>query len=304
MITSRTSTTIAGNLRCWGSGGIDRRGFAQPPDLGPTLIVSTGLMLACAVTSATQAVRCWDSGHDLPVQEQPVPSSVVGPVTILGAGQQHACAVNATGNMSCWLWSDPSRVDLGQAKVPQDLGAVKAIALGEFYTCAVTASPQTLRCWGSSDYFGAPVLVPSDLGPVRAAAAGGAGSCAVSTAGTLRCWNPSSAAYTTVPPDLGPTVMASVGGSHICAVTTAGKVRCWGDPQFNKTGVPSSLAPAKAVVAGGSHTCALTTAGDVVCWGNNVWGQQDVPLDVGFVIALATGHVNSETCVIMEPGGW
>lgn len=142
-----------------------------------------------------------------------------------------------------------------------------SVALGSFYTCAVTTPTAALVCWGywGGDGAGDVVAVPADLGPVAQVAAGYEHMCALTPARAVRCWGPASAAAA-VPPGLSPAVSVVAGRYHTCALTTARAVNCWGKNDYGQASVPADLGRISALTAGLYHTCALTTAGAVRCW--------------------------------------
>ena len=58
--------------------------------------------------------------------------SDVGPVVAVAAGDYHACAVTASGDLVC---SGSNKG--GQCDVPPDLGPVVVVAAGAYHTCAL-----------------------------------------------------------------------------------------------------------------------------------------------------------------------
>lgn len=189
--------TTSGALHCWGL-------MAPPPaDLGPVSGVALGLSSTCALRT-DGVLRCWgepentsqlgpvtaldghafakcfvlrDGGVRCLGMVQP---PELGPVTAVGVGNAHACALTPGGVVTCW--GDNSQ---GQSAVPADLGPADAIAVGALHTCA-RRTDQTLVCWGVNG--GAAAQVPAELGPVLAFDAGVNTTCAIDALGEGLCW--------------------------------------------------------------------------------------------------------------------
>jgi alpha-tubulin suppressor-like RCC1 family protein len=197
----------------------------------------------------------------------------------LAVGASHACAViqaaegspeNAT--VRCWganaageLGVDPSRVPSTTEPLPVDkVGDVASLALGVFYSCAVTADGY-LFCWGlvpgesaggihreqASPFFEPSQvdLRDSPIVGVTAATAGTGGGCLLASDG-LVCWGHGAlelgtsldAGVTNL--DGGGAVVtnvagAAVGGGHACIIATrrgVQDVECWGDNSHGQAG--------------------------------------------------------------------
>jgi alpha-tubulin suppressor-like RCC1 family protein len=133
---------------------------------------------------------------------------------------------------------------------------VRAIAVGGYHTCALTARGGVV-CWGdnSQGQLGnrseadktAPMSVLGLISGVQAISAG-SGSVAESE---------------------------SFVSAHTCALTTAGGILCWGNnddgelgagnvvDQDTPVGVTGLASGISALAAGGNHTCAVTALGGV-----------------------------------------
>ncbi|EFJ46855.1 hypothetical protein VOLCADRAFT_92579 [Volvox carteri f. nagariensis] len=202
-----------------------------------------------------------------------------------------------------------------------------AIAAGSFHTCVMSASPETLKCFGSNT-FGQ--LGVGDLDN-RGSQPGQMGS-----------------ALPTV--NLGPrrVVAVTAGCFHTCALLQPGGfVKCWGLNDVGQLGLgdtrnrgglawdmgsalpPVDLGPglsATALAAGCNHTCAILQPGNIVkCWGLNTNGQLGLgdtrnrggdSADMGAALpavdlagsgsnltAAALSLGASHSCALMNPGG-
>jgi alpha-tubulin suppressor-like RCC1 family protein len=226
-------------------------------------------------------------------------------VTAISAGEDHNCALLATGGIKCW-----GKNGNGQ--------------LGD----------------GTYTSRSVPVPVSGLVGGVTAVTVGGSATCAVTTGGAARCWGDNqfgqlgdgTTSDRNTPVDvngLASGVMAiGVGWHHACALLAGGTARCWGDNQYGQLGddtaatmsgptppvdVNGLAGGATAIVAGGFHTCASVTGGGLQCWGQNGNGQLGnslairrlAPVDVngltGGVTAISTN--GDHTCALMGAGG-
>ena len=228
----------------------------------------------------------------------PVLASAMQVVT----GQNHTCALTASGGVKCWGWNGYGQLGdgtLNSRSTPGDVSGltsgVVAVAAGYLHTCALTFGGG-VKCWGYGGYGqlgegtwtdrGMPVDVRGLTDGVVALAAGGFYTCALMDAG------------------------------H------GGGVKCWGDNAYGQLGdgtrinrtmpvaVSGLAGGVSTVVAGLSHTCALTSAGGIECWGDNSYGElgdgtttdRGTPADVlgliGGVSAVAAG--DCYTCALLD----
>jgi len=240
-----------------------------------------------------------------------VPMSVGGQAVVqVATGQDHTCAVTATGEVWCWgrneygQLGDGTTLDrLTPVRVSGLSGALQ-VAVGSEHSCALRNSGRVF-CWGSNSngllgngpqpHSSTPVRVLR-VTNVTQIAVGSGHSCALSGTGEVQCWGNNWAGQlgdgTTWDRQspvrvLGPAGQRAVevvaGGAHSCARLNTGRVFCWG---FNRDGqlgdgtddnhlVPvrvRNLSNVAQISAGGFHTCALRSNGRVFCWGNNVFG--------------------------------
>ncbi|MEP7121711.1 MAG: hypothetical protein ABJE95_12405 [Byssovorax sp.] len=227
----------------------------------------------------------------------------------IGAGNQHTCAVAATGAVKCW-----GNNQYGQL--------------------------------GNNTKTGSPVpvdVVGLDSG-VLSLSASYDRTCIVNSAGGVKCWGANANGElgndtfgdSAVPVDVvglsGGVLAVSAGYTHTCALTEKGGVKCWGKNEHGQLGnstTTDSLVPVDAVglssgavsvSAGKRATCAVTTSGAVKCWGfNDNFGQlgnasmadSAIPVDVKGLSSGALGVFAGDEapCAILGGGalrcwGW
>jgi alpha-tubulin suppressor-like RCC1 family protein len=188
-------------------------------------------------------------------------------IAVVGAGQEHTCAivVSPVNTLRCWGWNTSGQLGADPQTTPRSI---------------------------------APVVVPN-LANVTAVSGGDAHSCAVA-GGAAYCWgyngygqlgnNDSTLTNSFAP--VGVVGLASgvavvdAGGYHSCARKSDGSVLCWGKNGTGQIGngmflgfggvlLPYTVMASGAfdVTAGESHTCAPRTDGMHVCWGRGTEGQ-------------------------------
>jgi alpha-tubulin suppressor-like RCC1 family protein len=304
------SVTFNDGATALGTAALNIRGAGQA--------VGGGVSRTCAVT-AGGGLKCWGdnlygrlgdgsgTNQNSPVDVSSLGSGVIG----VSAGDDHTCALMATGGVKCW--GRNAFGELGDGTAPTDhatpvdvsglSSGVVAIAAGSLHTCALTTAGG-VKCWGSnnSGELGSgnhteqhvPVDVIGLTSDVVAIAAGAFSTCAITADGTLKCWGDNTfgqlgtgdTTSQSTPVDILTGVVAvSIGHDHTCAVMSGGSVKCWGFNTVKQVGDTTTdwrLSPVdviglsgtiKAVAAGYSHTCALNDSGTVQCWGSNSFGQ-------------------------------
>ena len=298
--------------------------------------ITAGSAHTCVLLNDGQ-VYCWgrsdlgQTGHgNRTVFGDDEPASAGGPLAFGGevvvdieAGDNHTCALLASGNVRCWGFGANGRLGYGNTndlgddpnETPANLanvavgGTVVQIAAGGSHTCALLADG-TVRCWGANTSGQLGYGNTTTIGDNETPAAAG-------------------------PVDVGGTVVQiTAGASHTCALLADGAVRCWGSGALGRLGYGNTFTigndetpaaagpvdvggPVKQIAAGGNHTCAVLDTGEVRCWGFassgqlgygntiTVGGQPDRlpaafgPVNVGGAVAeVALGE--SHTCARLE----
>ncbi len=329
--------TAGGGVKCWGSNDYGQLGNGVPRKCGPDV----GRFCAAAF-------------HRTPVDVVGLASGVES----VAAGGTHTCALTRRGGVKCWGYNASGQLGNGAklctvaekdtcakyvSSKPVNVvglkGGVKAIAVGEFHSCALTTRGG-MKCWGLSKYgqlgteasgsrgSSTPLVVDGLASGVSAIAAGSQSTCALTSGGAVKCWGLVTGGYTPldVPGVASGATAISVGWSietpdsantHACAVTTGG-VKCWGMNLAGELGDGSRVTNSsdavdvvglrtgvKAIAAGAEYSCAITHAGRVRCWGNWLAGRSRVPVDVpglaSEVTAIAAGAVHA--CALPRGGG-
>ena len=238
-----------------------------------TIVMTAGGNHTCALVDGVP--WCWgqnDHGQlgDGTTTNRPAPVRVgglpAGPVTALGSGIDHTCAV--VGG-DAWCWGNDSSGELGVpnvsagivVKVPSlPAGQVTDVKGGFAFTCAVAGG--SAYCW-----------VTNGIGQLGD--------------GTTTSHAQPSIVNVTPFGTLANVAQISSGNDHACAVTTDGTVYCWGHSDNGVLGNPAAGAsssaavpvqglpgPASRVVIGGWHACATIAAtGALWCWGTGAAGE-------------------------------
>ena len=203
----------------------------------------------------------------------------------ISAGNQHACALSASGVVTCWGSDFFGQLGPNSPAGVQDAVQVSA---GGTHTC-VTTSTGAAKCWGNN--------FDGQLGDGSTASSG--------------LPRPVSGLDSGVAQTL-------TGWSHSCALMVDETVRCWGDnrlgqlgtgdtvPRYQATTVAGLPAPVQALSLTAAATCALLMGGDVWCWGAGVSdvGTVFVPTRIGQtgLNAIKVSTAQNSTCVITSGG--
>jgi cysteine-rich repeat protein len=188
------------SVRCWGRANEGVLGYGNTNDIGddetpasagpvdvggPTAAIRAGGRMTCALRT-DGAVVCWGFAPGYawvdPVGDDETPASM-GPVDLgedavdVWVGQQHACAVLASGAVRCWGFGNAGQLGndsfdhVGDTETPADVPPIEvgpgvtSMALGAEHTCA-RIDAHAIRCWGNGPYgalgYGMPGLFTPD----------------------------------------------------------------------------------------------------------------------------------------------
>jgi alpha-tubulin suppressor-like RCC1 family protein len=210
----------------------------------------------------------------------PLPFPAVSPQ--LDASDNHTCALNATGRVTCWGFDG-----YGQATPPSNLPPMVRVVAGGYHSCGLQANGQII-CWGHDGY--GQSTPPAGLTAV-AIGAGTHHTCAVKTSGGVVCWGRDSEGQSDVPSGLASVVQVDGSAIHSCALKGDGALLCWGSNAQGQLNVPAGVV-FKQVTTGGLTTCALKSETTVACWGYNGGGQAEVPDGLTDVNQVSSGGHN------------
>lgn len=338
-----------GTVRCWGDGRSGATGETVVADggavpavrtiqgLAGTTQLSAGGATTCARLGDGTA-RCWGSNQygqlgldgvspTSDMLDHPVPSEVALKelVTRIDVGPRVACAVLASGKVSCWgqnyeqqvaspavAVSVPTELDLGSF-------AVTTLSIGSGTTFGVSA--QGAVSWGAvngrSGFLGGrlasvtPNLTPGTIEELHD----------VTSFAASATLERDEEGRLDAPPPPPPPPGGSLPHAHACAIV-AGEVYCWGRSDFAAlcTGLfDTERLPAHAPIngkawpqqlaVGDELTCARMTDGSIQCCGADHRGRLGVgfsPLFVpvaafkGHAVQVATSH--RAICALLKDG--
>jgi alpha-tubulin suppressor-like RCC1 family protein len=277
-------------------------------------------------------VKCWGlngngelgDGTTTP-NSGPTPYSKPSPVDVFGlssgveqisVGNQHTCALLASGNLKCWGYSSAGAIGDGTNEpvrsAPVDViglgDTVDGVSAGVDFTCALL-SGGGVKCWG----------ITND---------GRLGNGSNTSQPGSECINCQTTPVDVVGLDSG-VLAVTTGGESSCALLDTGSVKCWGSNRFGQLGdgtTTDRYTPVDVVgldddvleiSAGGGHTCALVADKSVMCWGNNYFGTlgdntttetepfgKPTPVTV-LDLSTPVSHIavgSSHSCALMENG--
>ncbi len=261
-----------GSLMCWGKNGDGQLG------VGDTINKTT--------PTAVTATILGDAGGGTPKT-----------VKSVAAGKVHTCAILYDDTVVCWGKNDTGQIGGSSAaswKVlsgtpgdPLNGGTANRIAGGEYHTCAILTTDNSVQCWGSNGNGRSGGGVPS-LGSGKTAteiAVNDFSSCAILDDGVVKCWGDLGS------PSLGgkTAIGVTMGQRYACALLNDKTVKCWNTNGFfidggagggpsgsnrvlrGTRGNPLGGQTAIQIAVGYDHSCAIMESDhSVKCWGVNV----------------------------------
>ncbi len=286
---------------------------AEPP--GPEASLAVGDDHTCVLVEEGRVSCLGDGdsgqlGDGANFEDRRKPHLVVGieNAIAVSAGEDHTCAVLATGTVRCWGDNDKGQLgngggaDRSSPVTVNNLNDAVAVAAGDNHTCAVRENG-TVVCWGdnSNGQLGngnttnsnVPVFV-TNIGRAQAVSAGQFHTCVVTSDDFVSCWGgnrwgqlgdgtSTDRLQAVRVAQLEQVNSVAAGYAHTCATEKTGAVKCWGSNEFGQLGIGaanSSLRP--AVVPGitsarqvsvGYRTSCVVDGGNGYCWGDNEFGQ-------------------------------
>jgi alpha-tubulin suppressor-like RCC1 family protein len=289
-----------------------KNGMETDVDCGGTCSTQCGLHQGCKVDGDCATGHCISGVCD-------------HPITGLGGGGAHTCALRASGVLKCWGRNTSGQLGLGDTmgrgngpgQMGQSLPAVnlgtgrtaKAIGAGDDFNCAIL-DDGTVKCWGGN--------ASGQLGQGDTTARGGAPSDMGDNLATVQLGTGRTAK------------VIAAGHSHACAILDDGSLKCWGDNGAGELGLGDtqsrgtmagqmgdalpavSLGTGRTAVAlalGLSYTCALLDDATVKCWGQG-FNAGTTPSSMGNnlpALSLGTGRTVKSivagvlhTCVLLD----
>lgn len=272
-----------GSIWCWGSDSSGQLGNgattgdqASPVEVTGGRIytrVTAGKDFTCALEADGDAA-CWGENSSGQLGDNGAPSDANAPVSVampgvafvdIAAGDSHACALSADGDIYCWGEDGDEQLGDGAGATDQD-----APGFVDQFATSVTASAKNgcamflggaAGCWGddASGQLGNGLTTGTKDAPVSVEMPAGKRFTSIASSAT-----------------------------HACALASDGTAYCWGSDGTgqlgNGTGITSTLSAPSAVTmptgkfftridGGTGHTCALASDGAAWCWGDDASGQ-------------------------------
>ena len=153
-----------------------------------------------------------------------------------------------------------------------------AVAVGDDFSCGLTAASSSLRCWGALP--GGTAQLPSASAFFVDVHAGPRHVCGLVPNGTVLCYgDASSRGAINVPRGIA-FQGVTAGTNYTCGVVRNHSVVCWGDttnPVVAAMATWWAITDAEHVACGADHACYVRVNGSVGCWGSNTRGAATPP---------------------------
>ncbi len=320
-----------GDLWCWGNNLYGQLGLAEvghQPSPGKVLSESkftqvvTGEFHTCALDDDNES-HCWGFNAQGQLGIAAIPDFVSAAQynraswKQVSSGEEYSCGIKSDDTLWCGginglgQLGDKTPINRAAAvQVESDIDSWLKVEVGNDHACAITATDNSLWCWGSNDR--------QQLGTDS------------DTGNNFSNWIPEEVSFGGAWRDV------SAGLNHTCALRQeAGGVSawCWGDnsfgqttsaspnPDFNASRITNATGPEAdwiAIAAGGGHSCGIRETSilplrrELYCWGRNNVGQlgQDIATTPTSAVPLRVGNDtdwvdvsagNNHTCGIRQP---
>ena len=210
---------VTGQVECWGYANQGQLGNGVQMNESNVPVTVSGITDAtqvaagwdhtCALLMSGQ-IDCWGSngfgqlgtGPAINASSVPVSVSGIANATQVATGDEHSCALLATGTVDCWGYNLYGELGNGSlmtsSAVPVQVSGIATaieIAAGDFGACALLADG-SVDCWGinGNGQLGNGTMTDSNV-PVQVSALPRAShiatdftSCAVLVSGRVECW--------------------------------------------------------------------------------------------------------------------
>ena len=250
-----------GDVSCWGPGSQGQLGAGttstnhlpqRVPGIYDATAVAAGPFYTCVVHT-NGGVSCWGlntsgqlgDGTTTPNRLSPTPVRGLRAVAAIAAGENHVCALDDYGDVSCWGWvygNTPATV-----AAPDD---VTSVAIGGTQTC-ITTDSGLVYCWNYRATAASQMTRVANITDAVKVSVGDGTACALHSNGTVSCW--------------GQNALGQVGDGTTTLRTTPVRLAGIGDAEDISVGSGTRTV--------GAHACALRRTGAVMCWGGNNLGQ-------------------------------
>ncbi len=265
-----------GDLSCWGPGSEGQLGLGNTdtyhlpelvPDIFDAVAVAAGPSFTCVVHDNGD-VSCWGLNSLGQLGERESVSNLLWPRRVPGqrdavaiaAGENHVCAIDDDGDLSCWGWvygDTPTTV-----RAPDE---VTSVSMGGTETC-ITTDGGLVYCWDFGATTASQMTLIATISDAVKVSVGDDTACVLHVDGTVSCWGRNTVGQvgdgtTTRRPDpvrlagITDAVDVSVSsgsptvGAHACALHRRGSVSCWGGNDLGQLGdgtLDDGLAPGRA----------------------------------------------------------
>jgi alpha-tubulin suppressor-like RCC1 family protein len=232
----------------------------EPPTVSVSVIPNppaTDDALTCDITISDNDGDLIDTSYEWLVE-----GASIGGLYAVSIGEQHSCALTASGVVLCWGLDDAGQVN----DRPTGDGYSQVLAVGSL-SCALHTSG-TITCWGD-DSGGQLTDAPVAANFESLHSNDGSTLCGLKTTGRLVCWGEDEEnVVTEAPSGTGYTAVA-VQASAACAINAVGMLGCWGDNADNWMDQPPPASGFLQVdmASNGDYGCAIKADNAIACFG-------------------------------------